>query len=312
VDVAVEAGADIVKFQTFKAENVATAQTPKAEYSKSTTDVAESHFEMMRKLELPREMHEELIPYCEERGIIFLSSPFDEESADLLSSMGVEAYKIPSGEITNLPFLTHVARKGKPMIVSSGMSYLGEVEAAVETIGRAGNDQVVLLHCVSNYPADPANINLRAMNTMAGAFGLPVGFSDHTEGIEVPIAAVALGACVVEKHFTLDRGMEGPDHAASLEPGELKSMVSAIRSVESSLGDGVKRPVESEADTAMVARKSIVAGRDIPAGTVLSDEMIAMKRPGTGLPSAMISHILGRPLRKDISADTLITLDMLL
>ena len=311
VEVAAESGADVVKFQTFIAQNLATRHTPKAEYSKSTTDAAESHLDMIRKLELSREMHEELISYCDERGMMFLSSPFDEESADLLSSMEVAAFKIPSGEITNLPFLTHVARKGKPMIVSSGMSYLGEVEAAVETIGRAGNDQVVLLHCVSNYPADPANVNLRAMHTMAGAFGLPVGFSDHTEGIEMPIAAVALGACVVEKHFTLDRGMEGPDHAASLEPGELKSMVSAIRSVETALGDGVKRPVESEADTAMVSRKSIVAVGDIPAGTVLSDEMIAMKRPGTGLPSAMISHILGRPLREDIAADTLITLDML-
>ncbi len=311
VEVAAESGADVVKFQTFIAQNLATRHTPKAEYSKSTTDAAESHLDMIRKLELSREMHEELISYCDERGMMFLSSPFDEESADLLSSMEVAAFKIPSGEITNLPFLTHVARKGKPMIVSSGMSYLGEVETAVETIGRAGNDQVVLLHCVSNYPADPANVNLRAMHTMAGAFGLPVGFSDHTEGIEMPIAAVALGACVVEKHFTLDRGMEGPDHAASLEPGELKSMVSAIRSVETALGDGVKRPVESEADTAMVSRKSIVAVGDIPAGTVLSDEMIAMKRPGTGLPSAMISHILGRPLREDIAADTLITLDML-
>ena len=184
--------------------------------------------------------------------------------------------------------------------------------AAVETIGRAGNDQIVLLHCVSNYPADPASVNLRAMHTMASAFGLPVGFSDHTRGIEVPTAAVALGARVVEKHFTLDRRMDGPDHAASLEPDELKSMVSAIRNVEAALGDGRKRPVESEADTAVVSRKSIVAARDVSAGTVLRNEMIAMKRPGTGLPSAMIPHILGRSLKQDVAADTLITLDMLL
>jgi N-acetylneuraminate synthase len=310
VDVAVRAGADAVKFQTFKAERIVTRDAPKAEYQKRTTDVAESQYDMLRRLELSPEMHRELMAYCDERGILFMSSPFDEDSADLLANLSVAVFKIPSGEITNLPFLAHVARKGKPMIVSTGMSYLSEVEAAVRTIEEAGNRQLVLLHCVSNYPADPGDANLMAMRTIATAFGVPVGYSDHTPGIEVPLAAVALGACVIEKHLTLDCSLPGPDHRASLEPEEFSAMVRGIRTVESALGHGRKEPAASEADTASVARKSLVAARDIPVGATLTEELIAIKRPGTGLPPAMLAYLIGRTLRIPVPAGQLLQLEM--
>lgn len=311
IDVAVRAGADAVKFQTFKAERLVTPDAPKAEYQSRTTDPGETHFDMIRRLELPRQMHLELMDHCREQGILFLSSPFDEESADLLDDLGVAAFKIPSGEITNLPFLAHVASLGKPMIVSTGMSHLGEVEAAVRTIVAASNNDYVILHCVSNYPADPADVNLRAMHTMAAAFGAPVGYSDHTLGVEIPIAAVALGARVIEKHFTLDRNLPGPDHLASLEPEELAAMVRGIRTVEASLGHGRKVPAASEANTAAVARKSLVAAQDIPPGTTLTEEMVAVKRPGTGLPPAMRPYIVGRSARTTIEAGALLRLEML-
>lgn len=311
VDVAADAGADAVKFQTFKAERVVTAAAPKADYQQATTNPAESQYDMVRRLELSEAMHRELSAHCQQRGILFMSTPFDAESADFLDAMGVPLFKIPSGEINNLPFLAHVARKGKLMIVSSGMAHLGEVETAVQTIEQSGNPPLVLLHCVSNYPADPATVNLRAMQTMATAFGVPAGYSDHTLGIEVALAAVALGARVVEKHFTLDKTLPGPDHKASLEPHELTAMVRGIRVVESALGDGRKRPAASEASTAAVARKSLVAACDMMAGTLLTEEMIAIKRPGTGLPPAMLPYLVGRTTRVAISADTLFTLDML-
>jgi N-acetylneuraminate synthase len=310
VDMAVRAAADAVKFQTFKAEQIVTRDAPKAEYQKRTTDATESQYDMLRRLELSPEMHRELMAYCDERGILFMSSPFDEDSAGLLANLGVSVFKIPSGEITNLPFLAHVARKGKPMIVSTGMSYLSEVEAAVRTIEAAGNRQLVLLHCVSNYPAEPGDANLLAMRTMATAFGVPVGYSDHTPGIEVPMAAVALGACIIEKHLTLDRSLPGPDHRASLEPEEFAAMVRGIRTVESSLGHGRKEPAASEANTAYVARKSLVAARDIQAGTVLTEELIAIKRPGTGLPSVMLPYLVGRTLRIPVPAGQLLKLEM--
>ena len=311
VDMASDARADSVKFQTFKAEKLVTPSAPKAEYQTQATDPGESQFEMLRQLELTLEMHQSIIGRCRERNILFLSSPFDEESADLLASLGVAAFKIPSGEITNLPFLAHVARKGKPMIVSTGMANLAEVATAVSTIEGAGNRDVVLLQCVSNYPAEPANANLRAMHTMATAFDLPVGYSDHTPGTEVAFASVALGACVVEKHFTMDRRLPGPDHQASLEPDELAKMVQGIRTVESALGHGRKEPAASEANTADVARKSLVAARDIEAGTTLTEELVAVKRPGTGLPPAMRPYLIGRTVRANLPAGTLITLDML-
>ena len=311
VDVAVEAGADAVKFQSGNPEKLASAIAPKAEYQLQTTDESESQLDMIRRLVLSAEEHYELQAYCQVGGIPFMSSPFDEESADLLADMNVPVFKIPSGEITNLPFLAHVARKGKPMIVSTSMAFLSEVETAVRTIEEAGNREFTLLHCVSNYPADPADANLLAMRTMSTAFGVPVGYSDHTPGIEVAIAAVVLGACVIEKHLTLDRNMPGPDHRASLEPDEFAAMVRGIRTAEAALGHGRKEPVASEANTASVARKSLIAERDIPAGTTLTEELIAIKRPGTGLPPAMRPYLIGRTVRTPIPAGALITLDML-
>lgn len=312
VDVAARVGASAVKFQTFKAECIVTPGAPKAGYQLETTGFSESQYEMLRRLELSPDAHRILISHCEEKGILFMSSPFDEESADFLDSVDVAAFKIPSPEITNLPFLEHVARKGRPMIISTGMATLGEVEAAVGAVHQAGNRKVALLHCVSVYPANPKDVNLRAMATMAGAFDVPVGYSDHTRGIEVALAAVALGACVIEKHFTLDRSLPGPDHRASLEPSELKALVRGIRIVEEALGHGRKEPVSSEAHTAAVARKSLVAARNIPAGMILTKELIAIKRPGTGLRPDMRRYLLGRKVKVDVPADTFFTLEMLL
>jgi len=311
ISVAKIAGADAVKFQTFNTESGMTADTPKATYQMVTTDIAESQFDMLKKLELTPKAHQELLRYCVESDILFLSSVFDEGSADLLEQLNVSAYKIPSGELTNLPLLKHVARKGRPMIVSTGMSTLDEVESAVKAIHDAGNPDLVLLHCVSAYPAPPEEVNLRAMQTMGAAFGLPVGFSDHTLGVEVAVAAVALGACVIEKHFTLDRTLPGPDHQASLTPEELKELVRSIRNVEAAMGHGRKEPVASEADTATVARKSIVAAQNIPSGTVVTSDSVALKSPSTGLPPSMLEQVIGRTATQDILPDTLITREML-
>jgi len=309
IDAAVTAGADAVKFQTYKAELVMTPDAPKAAYQKDATGSAESQLEMVKRLEFPLEVFRDLKQYAESRGIMFLSTPFDYESADYLDSLGVPAIKVPSGEITNHPFLAHLSRKGKPLIVSTGMSTLEEVDEAICVLRDAGDPPIVLLHCVSNYPAAPADVNLRAMQTMAKAFQVRVGYSDHVLGNEVAFAAVAMGACVVEKHFTLDRNLPGPDHRASLEPDELAALVQGIRMVEKALGDGCKRPAAGEADTAAAARKSLVAARDILAGTVLSLDMIAVKRPGTGLPPSMLDFVLGRKLRRDVAKDSLLTLD---
>ena len=303
VEAAAQAGADAVKFQTFTAERIVTPDACKADYQLQTTDTDESHYEMLKRLELSAEMHQELIVHCRNQDILFLSTPFDERSADFLEELGIAAFKIPSGEITNLPFLAHVARKGKPMIVSTGMSCLGEVETAVQTIKDTGNQDLILLHSVSNYPADPSDINLRAMQTLTTAFKVPVGYSDHTEGSEVAIAAVALGACLIEKHFTEDRNLPGPDHRASLEPEELKTLVNSIRTVETALGHGRKEPAASEANTAKSARKSLVSALKISAGTKITRDMIKIKRPGTGIAPTFLPTILGmkinRPLDKD-------------
>ncbi len=306
IDAAVDAGADAVKFQTFKAGGLATPDAPKASYQQRTTCAGESQFEMLRRLELTLDNHRHLIDYCERRGIEFLSTPFEEASAVLLVGLGVPALKIPSGEVTNLPFLAHVARLGLPLIVSTGMCDLGEVEAAVETIVAEGNDSLLLLHCVSNYPACPGHFKFVAMATMQAAFGVPCGYSDHTLGNEVSLAAVALGACVIEKHFTLDRAMPGPDHEASLEPGELKELVQGIRVVESALGSGRKKPAASERDTAVAIRKSLVAAQDIAAGQTFTEELIAVKRPGTGLPPGMKGHVIGRIAAEHIPAGALL------
>jgi len=311
VDAAVGAKADAVKFQTFKAERVLTENAPKAEYQKQTTGTSESQLEMVRRLELSPESHRELMRYCQDKDILFMSSPFDELSADLLDEIDVAVFKVPSGEITNIPFVSHIARKQKPMFISTGMSYLSEVEMAVRAVEEQNNHYYVLLQCTSNYPADPADANLTAMGTMARAFGALIGYSDHTPGIEIPLAAVALGACVIEKHLTTDRTLPGPDHPASLEPDEFAAMVRTIRMVESSIGHGRKEPAASEANTASVARKSLVSSKNILAGTVLTEEYIAIKRPGTGLPPAMLPHLIGRTARAAILEGELITLDLL-
>src|ERR1043165_8582789 len=304
IDVAVEAGADAVKFQTFKAEVLVTATAPKAEYQTETTPVDESQLEMLRKLELSKQDHDVLSAYSRQKGILFLSTPFDEESADLLDALAVPAFKISSGDLTNSPLLSHVAKKNKPIMLSTGMADLAEVRDAVETLNAAGCDKIVLLHCVSDYPADPADVNLRAMQTMRETFNVPVGFSDHTHGLEVALAAAALGAPVIEKHLTLDRTLPGPDHRASLEPDELNRFVSGIRTVESSLGNGEKVPTAREIETAKVARRSIVATQTIPAGTIVGREMIAVKRPGTGLPPSELDSIVGRKVRVEIPEGT--------
>lgn len=311
VDAAVCAGADAVKFQTFTAARVVTRDAPKAAYQKETTGSEESQLEMLQKLELSPNAHREIQAYCGKRGIPFLSTPFDEESADFLEGLHVPAFKIPSGEITNLPFLEHVARKGKPLIVSTGMSSMEEVESAVAVIRQAGNDDLALLHCVSAYPAEAADANLSAMRTMAQAFDVPIGYSDHTLGIEVALAAVALGAHVLEKHFTLDRNLPGPDHRASLEPDEMSALVRGVRTVEAAIGHGRKEPAACEADVAAVSRKSIVTACDIAAGTRINRDLLVMKNPGTGWAPSMLGQVIGRVAAKDIPADTLLTAEML-
>lgn len=310
VDVASEVGADAIKFQTFKAERLVTRDAPKANYQRQTTGTQESQFEMLRRLELSEDAHAELVAYCKKRGLLFMSTPFDEGSADLLADLGIPVYKIPSGEITNIPYLKHVASKGRPLIVSTGMSYLGEVEKAVRAIESTGNTQFVLLHCVSNYPAAPEDINLSAMKTMATAFNTLVGYSDHTEGLEIAFASVAMGACVLEKHFTLDRELPGPDHRASIEPEQFAALIQGVRSIETALGDGRKQPAASEANTASVARKSLVAATALKAGTVITEEMVAIRRPGTGLLPDLYPMLIGRQLNVDVKSGTLFDLSM--
>src|ERR1700674_614875 len=311
VRAAADAGADAVKFQTFSADRLVTASAPKAAYQAARTDPAETQQNMLRHLELGAAEHRELIKECERRNILFLSSAFDEESADLLDDLGVVAFKVPSGEITNLPYVRHLAKKGRCLIVSTGMSDMDEVSAAVSAIRETAAVPIVLLHCVSLYPAPAAGSNLRAMDAMRSAFGVPVGYSDHTEGVAVALAAVALGADMIEKHLTLDRTLPGPDHAASLEPGELRTLVMGIRDVEAARSDGVKRPLPEEAETAAVARKSLVAAVDIPAGTVIGREMLSVKRPGTGLPPGRLDSVVGRQARTAITAGSVITAEML-
>jgi N-acetylneuraminate synthase len=311
VDAAKASGADAVKFQTFQADLLATRSAHKAPYQERTTANAESQFEMLQRLELDAAAHQRLIDHCRQVGIQFLSSPFDMQSADLLATMDVPLFKVPSGEITNLPFLQHVARKGRPVILSTGMSTLGEVEEAVHVLQVAGASQVTLLHCVTEYPAPYAEVNLRAMQTLKTAFGLPVGYSDHTPGIDIAIAAVALGAEVIEKHFTLDRSLPGPDHAASLEPGELQQMVAAIRHVEAALGTGIKAPAPCELPNISVARKSVVAARALPAGHQLTTEDLDIKRPGNGLAPKLLPALIGRTLHADLDKDEVISWDHL-
>jgi N-acetylneuraminate synthase len=294
VDVAVDSGADAVKFQTFRSESIISETAPMAEYQRRNVGHDETQLEMARRLEMDERSTRAVRDHCRSRNIMFLSTPFDEVSADLLESLGVPAFKVGSGELTNHRFLKYLAQKNLPLLVSTGMSNLQEVAAAVRAIRSAGDPPLCLLHCVSNYPADPEDSNLAAMRTMREAFGCPVGWSDHTLGIHVSLAAVALGASVIERHYTLDRSMPGPDHRASLEPGELRDLVRQIRDVEVSLGDGEKTPRESERHTADVARRSLHASRDIEDGQRITAEDLTILRPGTGIPADRFDEIVGR------------------
>ena len=309
IDVAKEAGADAVKFQTFKAEELVTRSAEKAGYQKETTPSDESQYDMIKKLELPEKDFRELFTHARSKDIVFLSTPYDKQSVDLLARLGVPAIKVSSADITNHPLLSRVAAKKLPIILSTGMSTLGEVEEAVGEIVNSGNEQIILLHCNFNYPARVKDINLRAMNTLRQAFNLPVGYSDHTMGIEVSLAAVALGAVVIEKHFTLDRNLPGPDHRASLEPGELREMVVKIRNVEQALGSPVKQPFGEEVQNREICRRSLVARVDIPQGSIITEEMIDAKRPGTGISPKYIAALVGRKAVSTIKKDDLITWD---
>lgn len=306
IDHAAGAGADAVKFQTFTSAALVSREAPKAAYQLEATSAAESQREMLARLELGPAEHAELLQHCAKRGVLFFSSAFDEASVDALDALGVPLFKVPSGEITNHGFLRHVASKGKPVILSTGMSTLDEVAAAITAIWEGGDPPLALLHCVSAYPAPVDEMNLRAMDTLRERFGLPVGLSDHTLGVEIAIAAVARGAAIVEKHVTLDKRLPGPDHRASLEPEELRGLVRAIRTVEAALGDGEKRPTRSEADTRRVARKSLVAARAIGAGQRLTADLVTIKRPGTGISPAELQRALGRTVVRDLAADEVI------
>lgn len=310
IDVAADAGADLVKFQTFNADRLISASAPKAAYQTRTTDAGETQHTMIRRLELDRGMHENLIEHCHARGIGFFSTGFDIESIDMLAELGLDRFKIPSGEITNLPYLRYVGRYGKPVILSTGMANLGEIEAAINVLEQSGTprDRITVLHCNTEYPTPMADVNLRAMCTIRDAFGVAVGYSDHTLGIEVAIAAVALGATVIEKHFTLDRNLPGPDHKASLEPDELNAMVTAIRNIEQALGDGIKRLTPSEAKNKPIARKSLLASQAIRSGEVFSAENITAKRPGTGITPMRWDEVLGRRAPRDFAPGELIEL----
>lgn len=310
IDAAADAGADIVKFQTFKADRQVTRAAKKADYQNQTTDSSESQHEMLRRLELSTEMHHKLIAHCAMRNIVFLSTGFDIESVDLLRSLGQDSFKIPSGEITNLPYLRHIGQLGKSVILSTGMATMGDIESAIEALEQAGTERtnITVLHCTTEYPTPMAEVNLRAMQSIHNAFRVAVGYSDHTSGIEVAIAAVALGATVIEKHFTLDRSLPGPDHKASLEPSELKAMVAAIRNIEVAMGDGIKRLTPSELRNKPIVRKSLVASQTIKAGDIFSAQNITAKRPGTGISPMRWDEVIGRIASRDYSIDELIEL----
>ena len=310
IDVAAEAGADFVKFQTFKADRLATRTAKKADYQNESTDIKESQYEMLERLELTLDMHKDLIAHCAMRNIRFFSTGFDVESLDMLASLGLDSFKVPSGEITNLPYLRHVGLISKSVILSTGMANMGEIEAAIEVLEQAGvvRTNITVLHCTTEYPTPMREVNLRAMQSIQKAFGVAVGYSDHTVGIEVAIAAVAMGASVIEKHFTIDRNLAGPDHKASLEPNELKIMVTSIRNIEFALGDGVKRITPSEAKNKPIARKSLVAKCAISRGDVFTAENLAVKRPGGGVSPMRWDEVIGRIASSDYSADDLIEL----
>jgi N,N'-diacetyllegionaminate synthase len=308
IDIASEADADYVKFQTFKAETLVTKIADKAEYQKEITDTDESQFEMIKKLELDRKAHEELVEYCKIKDIRFLSTAFDHNSIELLAELNIPLFKIPSGEITNLPYLRHIGRMGKPIIMSTGMSTLDEVHNALNILIESGaeKEQITILHCNTEYPTPMKDVNLKAMLTIKDELGVNIGYSDHTLGIEVPIAAVAMGATVIEKHFTLDRTLPGPDHAASLEPNELKDMVNAIRNIEKAMGNGIKKPSPSEIKNMPITRKSIVAKKIIIKGEKFTEENLIVKRPGTGISPMDWENVVGSLANRSYEMDDLI------
>ena len=313
IDAAVDAGCDAVKFQTFKAENLVTKEAPKAKYQIKNTGASESQYQMLKRLELSAAGHRQLLAYCRKKKVEFMSTPFDEESVGFLDRLGMKTFKISSGEVTDRPLIRKIAATGRPVILSTGMSDTDDVRRAIGWIRSEWkrlkvDPRLTLLHCVSNYPAEIRDMNLKAINTLKSGFGLPVGLSDHTIVTELSVAAVALGAEVIERHFTLDRDMPGPDHKASLEPGQFRSMVEAIRNVERALGDGIKKPAEREKEIRAMARKSLVAAREIKAGETLRAQDITVKRPGTGMPPESIGRILNRRALKGIKKDSLINM----
>jgi len=308
IDVAADSEADLIKFQTFSAKNIVTRSVSKADYQYESTDKDESQYAMLEKLELTEEMHRELIKYSQQRGIGFFSTGFDIESVDMLIRLGQVRFKVPSGEITNLPLLRHIGKQNKEVILSTGMSDLNEVGNAIKSLEDAGTtrSKITALHCTTAYPAPMDDVNLSAMLSIQKAFGVSVGYSDHSEGIEVAIAAVALGAKIIEKHFTLDKTLPGPDHKASLEPGELKKMITAIRNIELALGDGVKKIMPSELNNRQVARQSIVAKANIKKGEALSETNITTKRAGSGISPMRWDQIIGSKSKRDYLIDEII------
>jgi N,N'-diacetyllegionaminate synthase len=308
IDAASEAGADAVKFQSFKAEKLATKYASKANYQMNTTGCQESQFDMLKKLELDYDNHRVLIEYCKSKNLMFLSSPFDLESIDLLNSLGMEIFKIPSGEVENTPYLKKIASLNKKIILSTGMCNLSDIEFALDTLRSNGATDISILHCNTEYPTPMRDVNLKAMNTIKEAFKVEVGYSDHTNGIEVSIAAVAMGATILEKHFTLDKNMSGPDHKASLNTEELKKLVNSIRNIEQALGDGIKKPSVSESKNSVIARKSIIASKNIKLGEVFTEDNLTVKRPGCGISPKVWEEVLGKKAKQDYIEDELIEL----
>ncbi|MAF43249.1 MAG: N-acetylneuraminate synthase [Parcubacteria group bacterium] len=308
IDVAAEAKVDAVKFQTFNPDTLVVRGVKKADYQRENekNKGSESHYEMLKRLMLPRSWHKRLIKYAQKKGLIFLSTPFSFNDLDFLVGLGLLAIKVTSSDSNNIPYLKYLAKKGLPIILSTGMSDFSEVKDSVRAIRKAGNTKLVVLHCTTNYPTQMHEVNLKAMLVMKSKLGVLTGFSDHTEGIEASIAAVALGASVIEKHFTIDRNLPGPDHKASLEPRELKTMVRAIRNIEKALGSGIKKAFKSEAEIAKVARKSIVAANDIKKGVKITKEILVIKRPGTGIPPKFFSKVIEKKAKRNIEKDSLI------
>ena len=308
IDKAVFSGADAVKFQTFKATNVVSKNAPKADYQKQTTNLRESQFDMIKRLELDERAHQELIAYCKEANIMFLSTPFDLDSVDLLNELGLQIFKIPSGEITNLPYLRRIGSLCKEVILSTGMSDLEEIGEAIKILTNAGTSKgnITVLHANTMYPTPMEDVNLRAMQTIQNKFDVAVGYSDHTLGIEVDIAAVAMGATIIEKHFTIDKTMDGPDHKSSIDPEELKAMVSSIRNIEKALGSSIKKPSKSEKPNITMARKSIVASKSIKKGELFTEKNITTKRPGTGISPMEWDSIIDKVAKRDYKIDDLL------